>query len=222
MAPFSSGKVLITLPFLTASKPAVVARHRGARRDQILHFGYLGRLDQRKRPDVLVKNWRMLAQSAHVGPAILHVYGTDQGNGMAADLRDWVQSNRAEDEIRLHGAYCIEELDRILANLDAVLLPSEWEGLPLVLVEAMQHGVPFVATHAGGTAELGIGNPDVIVTHLAWDAFAEAVSEMSRKLRFGEIDSLRLQRWSEQRYGYKPVAERWLRLFGLNAQEATN
>jgi glycosyltransferase involved in cell wall biosynthesis len=114
-------------------------------------------------------------------------------------------------QIFLHGAYEHSQLPEILGNLDLVVLPSEWEGLPLVLVEAMQHGVPFVATAAGGTAEFGINNPDVRVTPIEWDSFVEGFVEFACGLRAGAVDGLRLHHWAESRYGYDAVSPQWLK-----------
>lgn len=49
----------------------------------------------------------------------------------------------------------VDEVGGLLAAADAVLLPSRWEGLPLVLLEAMVRARPVIASAVGGV-------PDVI------------------------------------------------------------
>ena len=44
--------------------------------------------------------------------------------------------------------------EKIYAGLDMLLIPSRFEGVPLVMLEAMSYGVPIVASNSDGMAEL--------------------------------------------------------------------
>jgi len=46
------------------------------------------------------------------------------------------------------------EIPEILAASDIFVLPSQWEGLPYTIIEAMMSGLPVVATKVGGIPEL--------------------------------------------------------------------
>lgn len=114
------------------------------------------------------------------------------------------------DRIQLHGRYeSAEELTAILDRTDLVVLPSETEGLPVVLLEAMAHGVPFVATDVGATRALAEENPDVRVVPLDDGALRDAIDEMASKIISGAVSPKRLQDYYESRYGYEKLCARW-------------
>ncbi len=219
MQGFWPQKPIRVIPFLTADAPAQPPPVRprfgsGA----LLRVVYLGRLVEQKRPNQLVRRWPVLSRQAGLAPARLDVYGYDPAGAMLTGLRSFVANSGLSDTVKIHGEYELKDLPRILGESDLVVLPSLWEGLPLVLVEAMLHGVPFVASAAGGTEELGHANPDVIVTRTEWEDFEAGLLLMAGKIRAGEINSHRLHRWVEERYGYEAVSQQWLKCL-LNPQQ---
>lgn len=198
------------VPFLTAPASVAAPQPRPPVGSKPLRVVYLGRLSIHKRPQLLIRHWPTLISHPPLAPARLDLYGDDVRSETLPALRSEVRAMGLADAITLHGAYRHSDLPGILAKADVVVLPSEWEGLPLVLVEAMQHGVPVVATDVGGTAELGVDNPDVLITEPDWEAFVAGLQNMAARLRSGTVDAVRLHRWTESRYGHAGVSARWL------------
>jgi glycosyltransferase involved in cell wall biosynthesis len=203
------GTPVRSIPFLTSDAPVEAPEPRAPRGREVLRIAFLGRLAPHKRPLRLVEAMQDWTRHETIAPVRLDLYGGDY-DGEGKQLRARIAELGLGDRVCLRGAYSTADLDRIFAQTDLVVLPSQYEGLPLVLVEAMQRGVPVVATSAGGTAELAENNPDVIISPgTGWDAFAEGVIAMASRIRAGQIDSSRLHAWTEDRYGFKPVASAW-------------
>lgn len=196
------------IPFLTAETELPPPAPRRPVDGSLLRIAFLGRIVSHKRPDFLVRRWGEFALAPPIAPARLDVYGEDDP-ALLADLRREAAESPYRDSITLHGAYKTADLDRILANTDLVVLPAQFEGLPLVLVEAMMRGVPIVATNAGGTAELALDNPDATVTDRSWEAFLAGLRQFCARIRAGQTDPERLYQWTKARYGTTVVARQW-------------
>lgn len=64
------------------------------------------------------------------------------------------------DRVTFHGLKTKEEVGKFMRKADIFVLPSPWENLPCVLIEAMASGLPIVSTLTGGIPEMiheGIG-----------------------------------------------------------------
>jgi glycosyltransferase involved in cell wall biosynthesis len=93
----------------------------------------VARLVEQKRHDVLLEAWE------HVpAPAVLLVAGD-------GPLRSTL---RESERVRILGDR--DDVDRLLAAADVFTLSSDWEGLPMALLEAMSCGLPVVATAVDG------------------------------------------------------------------------
>src|SRR5829696_5368553 len=90
-------------------------------------------------------------------PTILAACPTAQffwvGEGaLKEELKHEVRERGLESAVRFLGQR--KDVAALLAGADLFVLPSLFEGLPLVILEAMAAGRPVVATRACGTAEV--------------------------------------------------------------------
>lgn len=109
--------------------------------------GTIGRLHMEKGHSYLVK---AAAQVLKVCPSILFEI-TGEGE-LRGDLENEIRSLGLEDHVKLLGERT--DVESLFERMDVFVLPSFWEGLPLVLLEAMAAGVPIVATAVGGILEV--------------------------------------------------------------------
>jgi glycosyltransferase involved in cell wall biosynthesis len=100
---------------------------------------FVGRLDPQKGPFVLMAAARELLPH-HNG---LHVLVVGDGP-LAENLRKWVAKENLSDHIHFAGRR--NDVPSLLRAVELFVLPSLWEGLPNVVLEAMAAGVPVVAS----------------------------------------------------------------------------
>ena len=118
------------------------------------YFLYLGTLEPRKNVEILVKAVELLDKQGIRIPLLL---AGQSRPGYALDLHPSVE--------RL-GAQAEADLPRLYRNAVAVLYPSHYEGFGLPILEAMQCGVPVVASdipvhhEVGGSAALYASKQD--------------------------------------------------------------
>lgn len=82
-------------------------------------------------------------------PWQLNLFGSGHDESYLADL---VQYYGLQDRVRLLGFE--PDLTRIWSNHHLLVLPSRGEGMPLVVLEALMHGRPVLATAVGGVSEV--------------------------------------------------------------------
>lgn len=107
-----------------------------------LVVGAVGRLDRQKGFDVLVRAVADLPD--------LHLVLVGDGPERSV-LEALVDEHGLRQRVTMTG--WSSEASALMRTFDVLAVPSRWEGLPLVVLEAMLAGVPVVATPVGGVTD---------------------------------------------------------------------
>lgn len=161
--------------FLTHEINSPVSRSKN-RTKQIL---YVGRLIERKGVEYLIAAISKIPKSLDVRLTIV-------GEGpLRETLVNVVKSLGLTKKIHLAGKINDRELDRLYRLSDVFVLPSvhdvwgETEGLGVVLLEAMAHRKPVVATRVGGIVDIvKPGETGLLVEEKNSAALADAIIEL--------------------------------------------
>lgn len=152
---------------------------------------FAGRLAGQKRVDDLLKALDLLQ---YVQPDVRTVIA---GDGPLRDcLEETSHAYDLDDRVRFLGHR--EDVPTLLAASDVVVLPSAFEGLPNIVLEAMRFRKPVVATAAPGTTEVVIdgetgllvpvGNPPLLAR-----AIRDIIRDPIMAARFGEAGQARVE-----------------------------
>ncbi|ACZ91852.1 glycosyltransferase family 4 protein [Streptosporangium roseum] len=166
-----------------------------------------GRLVAQKGFDLLIPAFKQVVH--HHPDWRLRIYGT--GPKKAA-LRALVKEHRLADNVTLMGRS--DRLDEELAHASLYVLSSRFEGLPMVMIEAMSHALPVVAFDCptGPRDVITDGIDGLLVPPQDVDALAAAVSrliadrELRRRMGAAAVRTAR-------DYAPEAVTPLWERLF---------
>ncbi|MGW0436812.1 glycosyltransferase [Micromonospora sp. NPDC003197] len=105
-----------------------------------------------------------------------------------AQLREAARINRVEDWVHLIGSR--DDVGTLIGQADLVVLPSDREGLPGVVLEAAALGTPIVASDLPGVCFIADELPGITVVDRAApiSAWAEAIREIIRAGRPTALD----------------------------------
>lgn len=124
-------------------------------------FGFFGQINPFKGVDVLLEAAGLLddlerpALTPRRDGAQLFIHGANldlQESGFRDRIAELLDT--ARHRVTMVGPYQPDDLGRLMANIDWVVLPSIWwENAPLVIQEAFRHGRPIICSDIGGMAE---------------------------------------------------------------------
>ncbi|CAG9272365.1 glycosyltransferase family 4 protein [Paraburkholderia caribensis] len=167
IAPDKLELVYTGIPTDTAAEPLEVETDGGAQPAPHIQVGYFGRLDYQKGFDILVDALPLLEEHLHV-----HVFGTA--------VRGGVEMPDPASRVVYHGWVGPEETQRAMRRMDVIVVPSRWEGLALVPIEAMRAGKVLVVSSESSLPEQVIhGYNGLMLRQLTGTCLAEQLNSLS-------------------------------------------
>lgn len=172
-------------------------------------IGIAGRLVAVKRVDLFIESAVYLKQHYPELSIHFHIYGDGP---LHKTLLAQVQSHQAENYIHFEG-HC-ENLTQELQTLDALVMTSDHEGLPMVLLEAMCLQTPIIAHAVGGIPHLlDQGRCGVLEQNQTAKAFAEAIVKLiNQPEQYQQLAQLAFERVN-QNYSAKATANAYLKVY---------
>lgn len=134
---------------------------------------HVGNIRPHKGHATLVAAVRELAD--RVPEATVVSIGGEKTDGDLDRVRSLAKASGVSDKIRFLGRR--EDARRFIAAADVFVNPSDFEGLPVAILEALQFGKPVVATNVGGVPTVVIdGNTGILVEPANPSALAAALA----------------------------------------------
>ncbi len=135
---------------------------------------FVGRLVRQKRPEVFIELARRLVDGLRDFDLSFDIVGEGPLRAELEKLRD--DSGAAGAKIRFLGEQA--EMSGIYRQSDILVLTSGFEGTPNVVLEAMAHGMPVVATRVGGVPEILSDESGIVVDPSDFDGLFGGIKRL--------------------------------------------
>ena len=145
----------------------------GQERDGTFTFITAGRFSAQKNQKMMFRAFGAFLAKGYDARLILLGKGEEEEN-----LRKLAAELRIEDRITYAGF--VPNVEDYLAGSDVFLLSSDYEALPLALLEAMAAGLPIVSTDVGGVRDIVTDN-GILIPAGDTDAMVRAMEELYLK-----------------------------------------
>ena len=109
----------------------------------VFTYLHIGRFSKQKNHEMLIKAFKIVKRN--FSRAKLQLIGVGE---LQDTIKQLVIENELEHDVEFLGLQ--DDVYPFLHNADAFVLPSQYEGMPMTLIEAMGTGLPIVATEVGG------------------------------------------------------------------------
>lgn len=168
------------------------------------YYCAIGRLTKQKNYSLMLQGFLELVKK--YPEEKLFIYGVGEE---LSELRVWIKENRLEDNMVLKGN--TDHVPEVLSKAKALLMTSDFEGMPNVLLEAMAVGVPIIATDCpcgGPRTVIKRDESGILIPVRDKDEFIKALFKVQEDEKFRESLGKMAKKDSKQ-FSSKTVFNAW-------------
>ncbi len=168
---------------------------------------FAGNISHEKRPDRLLDVFGGVQQRCPDA----HLWIAGEGPELGA-VRRRVMAENLASRVRLLGPR--DDLEECLRAADLLVLTSDTEGIPAVILEAAMAGLPVVATEVGGISEcVRNGDTGVLVDREDVEGFVGQVVRLLGDAEARRRMGREARRWAQERFSMENVSGQYLELY---------
>ena len=108
----------------------------------------------------------------------LHLIGAATSEISAERIKQEISERELITYVTYHGRQYGEQKEKLLAEADVFVHPTLDDCFPLVLLEAMQHALPIIATPVGAIPDIVEGGVNILVPERDPEALASAMKSL--------------------------------------------
>jgi glycosyltransferase involved in cell wall biosynthesis len=176
-----------------------------------LYLIFTGRLVQRKRIDILLSSMPSVLREFPNCHVLLAGSGSGQADTVERELREQVRSLGLENHVHFLGLR--DDIELLLCAADLFVFPSEREGMPNAVLEAVAAGVPIVASRIDGVI-------DILNDEIGWlippgdaEALSEAILTILPSPEQAQQRAHKAQQHVTEKFSLDVIAQQYERLY---------
>jgi len=181
-------------------------RRRHGLDDELFLFGFLGRFMPQKGFDKIIEALALMEKKSLSRDYRLLAVGSGDYKAQYVAL--------AKEKRVAHRIVFLpfqHDVAGVYQDLDAVVMPSNWEACPLQPMEALISGVPIITSDCIGLREVVLDTPSIVVTRCNTEKLAISMSEVMIKDQRIYFENFRLQ--AADRFDVRQTSEKIKDLF---------
>lgn len=134
--------------------------------------------------------------------------------GGKGPLYEYYRSRNKFNNVKLLGFVADEQISELYYSSNLFVLPTLFEGMPTVVLEAMAHGLPVIVTDVGATSELVGPENGYLIEKGAVSALVNALLSFAQlptahRIKMGQVSWEKVK----QRFTWQSIAESHYHLF---------